>query len=327
MFRKLTFALLALTLLLAACAPALTPAPAPTLAATLIPATTAPILPPPTPDTNVSLTDGLGRQVMLAEPAQKVVSLAPSNTEILFAIGAGGQTVGRDMFSDYPPEALALTDIGGSMGEYNLEAILALQPDLVLAAEINPTELVKSLEDLGLTVFYLKNPLTLEEMYTNVEIVAQLTGRETEAAALVESLKQRVAAVDEKVAPFSTIFPVFYEIDASNPSQPYTAGKGTFITLLIARAGGYNIAAELDGYPQLSIEKIVADDPMFIILGDAMWGVTVESVGQRPGWENLRAVKQNKVFPFDDNLISRPGPRLVDGLEQLVELLRPGLLK
>jgi len=321
MFRKITFALLALTVLLAACAPAVTPEP------TVIPATEAPSLFPPTPSDNVSLTDGLGRQVILAEPAQKVVSLAPSNTEILFAIGAGGQTVGRDLFSDYPAEALSLPDIGGSMGEYNLEAIVALQPDLVLAAEINPTELVKSLEDLGLTVFYLKNPTTLEEMYANLEIVAQLTGRETEAAALVESLKARVAAVDEKIAPISSQFSVFYEIDASNPAQPYTAGKGTFITLLIGRAGGKNIAAELDAYPQLSIEQIVAEDPQVIILGDSMWGVTVESVAERPGWENLSAVKNGQVFPFDDNLVSRPGPRLVDGLEALAKLLRPELFK
>jgi iron complex transport system substrate-binding protein len=327
MFRKVTFGLLSLTLLLAACTPAVMPTPAPTLEATAIPTTAAPSLFPTLPADNISLTDGLGRQVILAKPAQKVVSLAPSKTEILFAVGAGGQTIGRDMFSDYPAEALSLPDIGGSMGEYNLEAILALQPDLVLAAEINPTELVKSLEDLGLTVFYLKNPNTLEEMYTNLEIVAQLTGRGTEAAALIDSLKQRVAAVDERIAPISSVFNVFYEMDASNPAQPYTAGKGTFITLLIARAGGYNIAAELDGYPQLSIEKIVADDPMFIILGDAAWGVTVESVGQRPGWENLSAVKQGNVFPFDDNLVSRPGPRLVDGLEELAKLLRPGLLE
>lgn len=324
MFRKLTFALLALTLLLAACAPAVATPPQ----ATEIPATEASSLFPPTPETeNISITDGLGRQVILAEPAQKVVSLAPSNTEILFAIGAGGQTVGRDMFSDYPAEALSLPDIGGSMGEYNLEAIVALQPDLVLAAEINPTELVKSLEDLGLTVFYLANPTSLEEMYDNLGIVAQLTGRETEAAALVESLKARVAAVDEKIIPLSSRFSVFYEIDASNSSQPWTAGKGTFITLLIERAGGYNIAAELDAYPQLSIEQIVADDPMFIILGDAMWGVTVESVGQRPGWENLAAVQNGNIFPFDDNLASRPGPRLVDGLEELAKILRPELFE
>jgi iron complex transport system substrate-binding protein len=304
--KKMIFALLALILALAACAPA--PAPADV-------------------QTGITLTDGLGRTVSLPGAAQKVVSLAPSNTEILFAIGAGAQVIGRDMFSDYPAEALALTDVGGSMGQYNLETIVSLQPDLVLAAEINTPEQVKALEELGLTVFYLANPTTLEEMYTNLEIVAQLTGRTTEAAALVKSLKERVWAVDEKIAPLSSRFSVFYEVDASDPAKPFTAGKGTFITLLIDRAGGWNIASEMDGYPQLSLEQIVASDPAYIILGDAMWGVTVESVSQRPGWENLTAVKEGRVFAFDDNLVSRPGPRLVDGLEALAELLRPGILE
>lgn len=307
--RKLMLLMLMIGLLLAGCAPAGVPEAAPVA------------------ETALTLTDGLGREVRLEAPAQKVVSLAPSNTEILFALGAGGQTVGRDEFSDYPAEAAGLPSVGGSFGEYSLEQIVALEPDLVLAAEINTPELVKSLEDLGLTVYYLKNPLTLDELYTNLEIVGQLTGRSSESAALVESLKARVAAVDEKIAPLSSRISVFYEIDASDPGKPYTAGNGTFITLLLDRAGGYNIAAEIEGYPQLSLEQIVAADPNVIILGDAMWGVTVESVGQRPGWEALSAVQNGQVYAFDDNLVSRPGPRLVDGLEQLAALLRPGLFE
>jgi iron complex transport system substrate-binding protein len=118
---------------------------------------------------NLTFTDGLGREVKLDGPAQRVVSLAPSNTEILFAIGAGSQVVGRDEFSDYPEKAKALSSVGGSFGEYSIEAIVALEPNLVLAAEINTPELVKQLEDLGLTVYYLKNPVTLEEMYVNLE--------------------------------------------------------------------------------------------------------------------------------------------------------------
>lgn len=309
MIRKLLFLMIMIGLLLAGCAPARAPE------AALV------------TESPLTLTDGLGREVSLPAPAQKVVSLAPSNTEILFALGAGGQTIGRDEFSDYPAEAAGLPSVGGSFGEYSLEQIVALEPDLVLAAEINTPELVKSLEDLGLTVYYLKNPLTLEELYTNLEIVGQLTGRESEAAALVESLKTRVAAVDEKIAPLSSRISVFYEIDASDPGKPYTMGKDTFMTLLLDRAGGYNIAADLEGYPQMSLEQIVAADPQVIILGDAMWGVTVESVGQRPGWEALFAVQNGQVYAFDDNLVSRPGPRLVDGLEQLAKLLRPGLFE
>jgi iron complex transport system substrate-binding protein len=125
--------------------------------------------------------------------------------------------------------------------------------------------------------------------------------------------------------PLSSQVSVFYELDSTDPAKPYTAGKGTFITLLIERAGGSNIAANLESYPQMSLEQIVAADPYMIILGDSMWGVTPGMVAERPGWGNLTAVKEGRVFPFDDNLVSRPGPRLVDGLEQLAKLMRPGL--
>ena len=306
MFRKVLNLTLLLALFITGCSPASAPTAAPSAAMTL--------------------TDGLGRSVVMNGAAQRVVSLAPSNTEILFAVGAGSQVVGRDEFSDYPAEAAAIESVGGSMGEYSAEAIVALKPDLVLAAEINSPELVKQLEDLGLTVYYLKNPLTLEEMYVNLEIVAQLTGQDP--TKLTDSLKARVAAVDEKIMPLSSRPSVFYEIDASDPAKPYTYGPGTFGNLLIERAGGFNIGSELaDMYPQISLEQIVVSNPTVILLGDSMWGVTVESVAARPGWETIEAVKTSNIFPIDDNLISRPGPRLVDGLEQLAKLLHPGVFE
>ncbi|HET9908568.1 MAG TPA: cobalamin-binding protein [Anaerolineales bacterium] len=303
MLRK-TLLITLLIVLLSACAPQATP--------------TAEVL---------TFTDGLGREISLNGPAQKVISIAPSNTEILFAIGAGPQVIGRDQLSDYPAEAATVTDVGSAFEALNTELIVSLQPDLVLAAEINTPEQVKQLEDLGLTVYYLKNPLTLEEMYSNLELVAQLTGHEAETTTLIESLKARVAAVDEKIAPLSSRPSVFYELDATDPAKPYTAGNGTFINLLIDRAGAFNIASDIDGYPQLSLEQVVAADPAFIILGDSAYGVTPETIASRPGWENLSAVTNNQVFPFDDNLVSRPGPRLVDALEQLAKLIRPELFQ
>jgi len=328
MLRKILILTL-LIALLAACAPQATPMAVPVSTdtpTTEVVMTEAPVDTPA--PAMLDFTDGLGREIKLDGPAQRVVSLAPSNTEILFAIGAGSQVVGRDEFSDYPEEVNAIDKVGGSFGEYSSEAIVALKPDLVLAAEINPPELVKQLEDLGLTVYYLKNPTTLEGMYGNLEIVAQLTGHEEEAGTLIESLKARVAAVDEKIAPLSSRISVFYEIDASDASKPYTYGPGTFGDLLIARAGGFNIGSSLtDPYPQISLEQVVAANPSVIVLGDSMWGVTSESVKDRAGWESIAAVQNDQIFGFDDNLISRPGPRLVDGLEQLAKLLRPGLFE
>lgn len=306
MFRKLLFVTLLLTLMLGACAPAV---PSGNEAAGII------------------LTDGLGREVKLGSAAQRIVSLAPSNTEILFALGAGDKVVGRDEVSDYPAEALALPTVGGWSG-FSTEAIVALKPDLVLAAEINSPELVAELEGLRLTVYYLSNPKTLEDLYANIEIVATLTGRD--ATKLTDSLKARVAAVDEKIAPLSSRPTVFYEVDATDPSKPWTAGSGTFIDLLIQRAGGQNVvtlAGIADPYPQISLEQLVVAPPDIILLGDALYGQSAETVSARPGWETLSAVINGKIFPFDDNLVSRPGPRLIDGLELLAKLLHPGVFE
>lgn len=306
MLRKTLFITLLLALMLAACAP---------VAAGNTSA-------------GITITDGLGRTVTLESAAQRVVSLAPSNTEILFALGAGDKVVGRDEFSDYPAEAKSIASVGGSMGEYSLEAIAALKPDLVLASELNSPELVASIEKLGLTVYYLPNPKSFEELYTNLETVATLTGRD--ATKLTDSLKARVTDVDEKIMPLSVRPSVFYEVDATDPSKPYTAGVGTFINLIINRAGGANfaeLAGITDSYPQISLEQLVIAPPDFIILGDSMWGTTPEVVAGRPGWDALAAVTEGRVFPFDDNLVSRPGPRLVDGLEALAKLLHPDAFK
>jgi iron complex transport system substrate-binding protein len=301
-------------LLLGACAPA-APASTPTLAPTATP-------------TGITLTDGLGNKVTLAEPAKRIVSLAPSNTEILFALGAGSQVVGRDEFSDYPAEAKALPSIGGSFSKINNEAIVNLKPDLVLAAEINAPEQTKALQDLGLTVYYLSNPKDFPGLYTNLETVGKLTGHEAEAATFNDTLKKRVAAVTEQVAKATDKPTAFYELDSTDPNAPYTAGPGTFISIMMDMAGGKNVAdSAKSAYPQLSLEQVVALNPQIILLGDAAYGVTVESVGKRAGWEALDAVKNNRIYTFDDNLVSRPGPRMVDGLETLAKLLHPELFK
>ncbi len=278
-------------------------------------------------DSSITMTDGLGRVVTLPEPAQRVVSLAPSNTEILFAIGAGAQVVGRDDSSDYPAEAQSLPSVGGYSG-YSSENIVALHPDLVLAAEINSPELIASLEQLGLTVYMLPNPVTLEDMYATLETVARLTGHEEETTALIDSLKARVAVVDAKIRGVTEIPRVYYEIDATDPTKPYTYGPGSFGELLIQRAGGTNIGSVLDGqWAQISVEQVVIANPQIIVLGDSAWGETPEKVSQRPGWQNIEAVVNHQVHPFDDNLISRPGPRQVDGLEALARLLHPELFQ
>jgi len=271
---------------------------------------------------NIEVLDGLGRTVNLSSVPQKIISLAPSNTEILFAIGAGPQVVGRDEFSDFPVEAKGITSVGGSMGKYSLEQISALHPDLILAAEINTREQVKSFEDLGLNVYYLSNPKDLDGLYQNILIIGQITGKDKESKVLVESLQNRVKVVTDMQKQETKPVKVFYEMDGSEPSKPWTAGKGSYVDVLLTLAGGTNVANDAGvGWIQYSQEALIVADPDVILLGDAAYGVTKESVTSRAGWDTLSAVMNNRIYPFDDNLVSRPGPRLVDALEQLSKLL------
>jgi iron complex transport system substrate-binding protein len=282
----------------------------------------------PVPGEVITLTDGLDRTVTLTAPAQRVISLAASNTEILYAIGAGTLVVGRDDFSDYPAEAKSVASIGGNMGKYDLEAITNLKPDLVLVAGINTPELVKSLEDLKITVFYLGNPTDFQGMFANLVTVGKLTGKETEASQLVASLTQRYDAVVKAVAGVATQPKVYYELDATNVAKPYTAGPGNLVDTVISLAGGKNIGAGLQSaWAEISQEEIISQNPEVILLGDAAYGETPEKVAQRPGWNVLAAVTQNKVYAFDDNLISRFGPRMVDGFEAMAKLLHPEAFK
>jgi len=279
--------------------------------------------------TEINITDGSGREVVLRNPAERIVSLAPSNTEILFSIGAGNQIVGRDSFSDYPEEASQIEDVGGGYGEFDLEKIVSLSPDLVLASSLNPSELVTKLEGLNINVFYLTNPNDLDGMYENLLIVAQLTGHVAETEILVEELQTRVDKVLTKIKNVEYKPLVFYEIDGTDPAAPWTSGKGTFVDTLLTLAGGRNLGSVMDSeWAQISIEEIITQDPDIILIGDAVWGgVTLESVQARSAWETLSAIKNNRTYEFDDNIVSRPGPRLVDGLEALARLLHPDLFQ
>jgi iron complex transport system substrate-binding protein len=305
--------LLVATFLLAACAPAATPVPtaAPTAA-----------------DMAIRLTDGMNRAVSLAAPAKKIVSLAPSNTEILFAVGAGSQVIGRDDLSDYPAEVKKLPSVGGSMGKFNYEQLAQLQPDLVLASSLNTPEQIKAIEDLKLTVYVLANPTELNGLFANLVTVGTLSAHSDDAMNLVASLKTRQMKVLDALANLKDRPTVFYELDASDPAKPYTVGANTFIDILISMAGGKNIGANLKGdSPQISQEELLAQNPAVILLGDAAYGTAPDQVAKRPGWGAIQAVKDNKVFAFDDNTVSRPGPRMLDGLETLAKLLHPEAVK
>lgn len=275
----------------------------------------------------VSVVDDAGRTVEIARTPQRFVSLAPSNTEILFALGLDDKVVGVTDFCDYPEEAKAIEKLGGI--EPNLEKIVALNPDLVLAIGGSPAQVEKAteMEKLGLAVLVLE-PGDIEGIMANIELVGKAAGAEKEASELVTEMRKRFDDITARVKGAESRPKVFFELDATDPSKPYTPGPGSFIDALITLAGGSNVGAGAKmQWAQLSTEEIIAQDAEVIVLGDANYGVTAEMVKERPGWSVITAVKNAAIYPIDDVLVSRPGPRIIDGLEALTRIIHPELFE
>jgi len=310
---------LLVALMLAACGPAATPEPT----ATPVPptATAAPPRPAPFP---ITVTDGLGREVTLEAAPGRVISLAPANTEILFAVGAGDQVVGVTEYCNYPPEAQEREQIGGfSAKTISVEAVVALEPDLVFSVGEIHQPVIEALEGVGIPVVALP-ATTFDDVYANLELVGRLTGHEEEAGQVVATMKARVEAVEVVVAgiPQEERPAVFWEV-WDEPLM--TAGPATFMGQVIEMAGGVNIFGDVtEDYPQISVEGVVDRNPA-LILGPDTHGdkLTAEQVSERPGWGEIDAVREGRIHLIDGDIVSRAGPRLADGLEAIVKVLYP----
>jgi iron complex transport system substrate-binding protein len=301
--------------LLAACAPA----PGSTVTSAQPP----PGVPTDPADVPVTLTDDAGRSVTIDAPPERIVSLAPSNTEIVCALGACDSIVGVTEIDDFPPE-IADVDRVVTATQVDLEAVVAAKPDLVIAAgnELTPTPVIDQLAGLGLPVLTLY-PESLDGIYADIELVGRAIDRSDEASALIEDMKARVEEVRATVADLERPR-TFYEVGVFEGTI-YTAGDGSFLASLIETAGGEPITGDALS-TSIAVEALVAADPELILLGDARYDptVTVESVAARPGWESMTAVVAGRVVPVaDDVVITRPGPRIVDGLEALARAIHP----
>ena len=301
-----------------ACGPGQTATPSvpPAPAATSIPAPAFP----------VTLTDDRGKQVQLAKPPQRIVSAAPSNTEILFALGLGSRVVGVTTLCNFPAEAAQKPKIGGFRP--GLEPIVGQQPDLVLVVPATPADVVGGLEALQIPVLLL-NPPTFEGVVANIRLVGRATGATAEAERLATQMLLRWTAVSERARTAQSKPRVFYELDGTNPAAVYTAGAGTFIDAMITTAGGVNAVAQAAPgvqYPQMNSEAVLQMNPQLILLGDAPFGQSYETVAARPGWNAVEAVQKRAVVGLaDPDITSRAGPRLVDGLELVAKAIHPEL--
>jgi len=272
-------------------------------------------------------TDDMGRGVTIHETPQRIVSHVPSITEMLFALGLEERVVGVSDYCDYPEEAKSKPSVGNYYNP-SIENIVALEPDLVLTD--GHSENIKQLDELKPPITYMViDPKDIDGIFEDLELLGKVTSTEDEAKELIEdmqdSISQVLALVEGAPRP-----KVLFIIDATELALPWTAGQGSFIDYLITMAGGENIAAEAEGaWIQLSIEEIVNADPEIIILpakhGTAF--TSPETLMGHPAWQGTTAVKEGNIFNIDDDLVSRSGPRIVQGLEELARIIHSELFK
>jgi iron complex transport system substrate-binding protein len=290
---------------------------------TQIPQTEATTNPVPASAFPLTIIDDVGREVTVKAKPERVISLLPSNTEILFAVGAGDQVVGVTSYCNYPEEAATRQQVGGiTTQSLNVESIVALEPNLVLASGTQ-SDIIPLLEESGLTVIVLE-PATFDDIFADIELVGQITGHADEAGILTSTLRQRVAAVAATVGTADIQPSVFYEV-WHDPLM--TAGPNTFIGQLITMAGGQNIFADTqEDWPQVSAEVLVQRNPTVILGPDSqVEELTAEKIKARAGWENITAVQNGAIFLLNGDAVSRPGPRIVDMLEEAARDLHPDL--
>jgi iron complex transport system substrate-binding protein len=277
---------------------------------------------------HVEVVDSLKRKATLARLPERIVSLAPSNTEILHAVGAARQVIGGTTFDNYPPEARSHASIGGMTPKsINLEALTAMRPDLVLATSGVQEPIIGPLERLGLTVVAL-DATDFAGVAHNIRMVGRLTGHVDEADGLAARFLDRVAAVGRRVSARTSPRPRVLYLLREDPLM--TAGPGTFIGQMIEAAGGINVFGDVTArFPRPSEEEILVRAPDVILLTYGAMNSRSQdnearrrAIRARAGWDRIPAIRENGIAFIQEDLVSRPGPRLVDGLEAVAEILQ-----
>jgi len=279
----------------------------------------------PSPPGNV--VDDLGRTINIDEIPQRIISLAPSNTEILFALGLSESVVGVTEYCNYPEAAIAKPKVGG-FTTVDIEKVVSLEPDLVLATHVHSKTAIPALEKLGLTVLALAQA-SLDEVMNNITLVGKITGQDKQASQLVDSLRTRIESIANKtrsLAPNQR--PRVLYLTWHDPL--ITAGTETLIDDIISKAGGQNIAYDLSGNKAIALETVIHRDPQVIIASIGMGtgeDLPWQYVKNEPRLKNTGALLNNRVYKIDGDLAHRAGPRIVDALEQMAQFIHPELFE
>ena len=277
---------------------------------------------PPASQFPVTVTDDSGRSVSVHAEPKRIISLAPSCTEVLFALGLGSRVVGVDKFSNYPPEVANTEKVGG-FSDPSLEKIASLKPDLLLGTSMHK-KFLPQFEALGVPVLLLE-PRNPDGVLADIKLVGRVAGAQEAAEKVASQIASRIERVKSKVetVPKDQRPWVYYEV-YSEPIM--SVGPGTLIYQLIELAGGRSISydAQTD-YPEFSAEVVIQRNPDVIIFPSfhGSESLTVDKLKSRPGWARIRAVREGHVYPVDADIISRPGPRIADAVEELAHLILP----
>ncbi len=275
----------------------------------------------------IEITDQLGRVVTLSKTPERIISLAPSNTEILFALGLEDKVIAVTDYCNYPPAVQDKPSIGG-FSTPNIEEIIALSPDLIIAASIHEEKIIPQLEEKGIVVFGL-DPKTIDQVITAISLAGQVTGNEKEADNLISEMQSRIKAVTDKTGSLTEeqkkriCYLVWHE-------PPMLAGSGTIQSELIEMVGGINVAKNLNGYAKISLEEFIATNPQVMIAGTSHGAgedLTLQFLKTEPRLSSCDARQTNQIYGVNADIAGRPGPRIVEALEEFAKNIHPELFE
>jgi iron complex transport system substrate-binding protein len=275
----------------------------------------------------VTIKDALGNKVVIKQRPTRIVSLMPSNTEIAYALGLEKKIVGVSDYDNYPKDTLKKEKIGGQ--QFNTEKIIGLKPNLVLAHASSASiakDALKQLRDAGIPVLVIANATNFEQVYNSIGMIGKATGTTKQADEVVKGMKDKLAVIKEKAASIKDKKKVYMEV-APAPDI-YTTGKNTFMNEMLTAINADNVAGDQQGWIKVDQESIIQKNPDIII---TTYGYYVknpaEQVLTRKGWENVNAVKNKQVIDVNSDLVDRPGPRVVEGVEALAKAVYPEVFK
>lgn len=272
----------------------------------------------------VTVTDGVGEEFTIDEEPETIVSVMPSNTEIAYALGLEEKMVGGSDFDDYPEAAADLEKVGGT--ELNIEKIVDLDPDLVLALPSNG-EGIEQMEEVGLPVLVVNDATNFDEVYESIEMIGEVTGASEQSEEIIDEMQEGLATLEEKATTIDEDDMKQVYVEISPEPEIFTTGSGTFQDDMLSLIQAENIFGDEEGWLEISEEAVIEEDPDVIILTYDYEEDAEEQLMKRDGWNEVTAVEEESVYVVDEDLVSRPGPRLVEGVETLAKAIYPDVFE